>query len=129
MNDPIDKILFPQITDFNDLFEAIKTYQTTTNKNLKNINHKPADFYYCGGISDKVSQGPKWDHACVKPKEFVLDAVRDRCCNGSLASFNVIKESWYSTTGKVLIHAWDTYSIASVFVALVDPATIPGYEV
>ena len=129
MTNPIDKILFPQITDFNDLFDAIDTYQTTTNKALKNIKHKPEGFYYCGGIIDKLSQGPKWESACVDPKQFVLDAVRDRCCNGALASFKVIKESWYSTTGKVLILAEDSYFIASVFVALVDPATIPGYEV
>jgi hypothetical protein len=133
MNDPKDKIMFPQITDFNDLFDAIATYQNRGSKDgTVTVVAKPTGHFYCGGLPGDckvVKPGPIWQHTSAKPKQFVYDAVENRSCEGGKPSFKVIKDHWLANEGKVLIWATDRTSIPDLFIALVDPATIPGYEV
>lgn len=119
-------LLFPEIHDFNELFDEIGASQG-------NDPYLPGH-YYCSGLPgdlEAVKPGI-FRHTSAMPKPFLLDTVLRRIAAGP-PSFEIEADNWLTRDrelnpgSRVLILANQRFASGMPFISLVDPNTIPGY--
>lgn len=119
----VDAPLLGTFSKLEDLFDGIELECVWYDHNCEDTswgyNHyRPEPGYFpLAGLPGAVQE---LEAIFVRPRQFVAEAVEDKCQNGVIGGFKAIRSAHWLKQGLLPVYAFDYHRFVSVFIALVD---------